>query len=206
MSFFTYSVVETALSTLFRAKTARQRVTFKARITHLQKLHIIDRTPGKGRAVEYQLEDVWKWMFALELAEVGIAPTVAAKVIKTYWSRALVDMFKHAARAHEIKKPDDCVWLPGVTLMSTAWDRRDRFGGVPNIGTIVPSVSADQKEIMDFLEKADQPRLCMVNLSSRLRALNAALAAALQRPFRAKSRRRNQSKVSGEPQTTPAFA
>jgi hypothetical protein len=189
MTTFSYGTVETALATIFRVKTARQRLTFKARLTHLQKLHVLDLTPGKGRAAKYRLEDVWRWMFALELAQLGVGPAVAVALIKAYWARALVDFFQHAAKAIEIKKPDVCVWIPELTLMSSAWDRRDRFGGVPSIGTITPSDPSDLKVIMRCLHKADQPRLCIMNLSARLRVLNAALAAAQERPSRAKSRR-----------------
>jgi hypothetical protein len=117
----------------------------------------------------------------------------------------LHDFFQHAAKAIEIKKPDVCVWIPGPTLMSCAWDRRDRFGGVPNIGTIVPSEPADLKVIMECLQKVDQPRLCIVNLSARLRVLNAALAAAQERPSRAR-RGRPRRPVNSERETTPVFA
>src|SRR5262249_9683582 len=109
-------------------------------------------------------------------------------------------------------KPDVCLWLPGTTLMSSAWHRKaDRFPGVPEIGSINPSDPSDRKVLLDWLQNGDQPRLCILNLSIRLRALDAALAAAQEkRTSRTRSRssivRPKRPVVGSRRPTVPAFA
>jgi hypothetical protein len=170
---YPYAAVEAALAELFRAKTDRQRRTFRARINHLQRLGVLELAPGKGRAAQYELDHVWRWMLALELAELGIAPATAAALIKAYWERALADIFRYAAKAIEAGKPDVYLWLKGPTLMSSSWNpKSDRFPGVPHIGSIGPS---DLKDVLKSLQKDDPPRVCLVNLTARLRVLNAQL-------------------------------
>jgi len=185
---YSYAAVEAALAELYCAKTDGQRRTFRARINHFQRLAVIDLAPGKGRAVQYELEHVWRWLFCLELAEIGVAPATAAALVQSYWKRALAEIFRDAQRAIETGKEDIFLWLCGSTLMSSAWNPgSDRFAGVPHIGSIGPS---DFKGVLRFLKDGVSPvklkdslppRVCLVNLTARLRVLNASLATAQQR-------------------------
>src|SRR5262245_38182152 len=137
---YPYAAVEAALAELFRAKTDSQRSTLRARINHLQRLAVIDLAPGKGRAVQYELEHVWRWLFCLALAEVGVGPATAAALVQSYWKRGLAEIFCDAQRAIETWKEDIFLLLCGNTLMSSGWNTdSDRFAGVPHIGSIGPS-------------------------------------------------------------------
>jgi hypothetical protein len=185
---YCYAAVEAALAELYRAKTDSQRRTFRARINHLQRLAVIDLAPGKGRAAQYELEHIWRWLFCLELAEVGVAPATALALVQRYWKPALAEIFRDAQRAIETGKEDVFLWFCGNSLMSLAWDpASDRFVGVPYIGSIGPS---DFRVVLKFLKDGDlplklkdgiPPRVCVVNLTARLRVLNASLATAQQR-------------------------
>jgi predicted metal-dependent hydrolase len=185
---YPYRSVEAALAELFRAKTDHQRRTFRARINHLQRLAVIELAPGKGRTAQYELEHIWRWLFCLELAEIGVAPATASALVQSYWKRALAKIFRDAQRAIETGKEDVFLWLCGSTLMSSAWNpASDRFAGVPHIGSIGAS---DFKGVLKFLKDGVSPlklkdglppRVCVVNLTARLRVLNASLATAQQR-------------------------
>src|SRR5262245_26847246 len=169
---YPYAAVEAALAELFRAKTDRQRRTLRARINHLQRLAVIDLAPGKGRAAHYELEHVWRWVFCLGLAEIGVAPATAAALVKAYWKQALAESFRDAQqRAIETGKEDLFLWLRGTTLMSSAWNRKsDRFPGVPHIGSVGPS---DMKVVLKWLEQRGvPPQVCLVNVTAQLRVLN----------------------------------
>ena len=185
---YPYRSVEAALAELFRAKTDSQRSTLRARINHLQRLAVIGLAPGKGRTAQYELEHIWRWVFCLELAEIGIAPATALALVQRYWKPALAEIFCDAQRAIETGKEDVFLWLCGNSLMSLAWEPdSDRFAGVPHIGSIGPS---DFKGVLKFLKDGVSPvklkdslppRVCLVNLTSRLRVLNASLATATKR-------------------------
>jgi hypothetical protein len=58
--------------------------------------------------------------------------------------------------------------------MSSAWNpKSDRFAGVPHIGSVGPS---DLKVVLKWLKDGVPPRVCLVNLTARLRELHASLA------------------------------
>jgi hypothetical protein len=178
MSRYPYSVVEAALGELFRAKTESQRRTLRGRINHLQRLGVIDAAPGKGQALQYEQDHIWRWVFCFELAEYGVTPAVQAALVASYWKPVLGGIFRSALRAVETGKPDVFLYIRGPALMSAAWNQEPhRFAGVPHIGKFTAS---DFGLVLEWLEKDERtpPRLSIVNLSARLRVLNKALASA----------------------------
>ena len=185
MSRYPYSAVEAALGELFRAKTEAQRRTLRGRINHLQRLGVIDAAPGKGWALQYEQDDIWRWVFCFELAEYGVTPAVQAALVARYWKPVLGGIFRSAERAVTTGKPDVFLYIRGSALMSAAWNKEPhRFADVPYIGKFT---SADVGHVLEWLEKDEPtpPRLSIVNLSARLRMLNKALASAKELSERA---------------------
>ena len=185
MSRYPYFAVEAALGELYRAKTEAQRRTLRGRINNLQRLGIIELAPGKGQALPYERDHIWRWVFCLELAEYGHTPAVQAALVASYWKPVLSGIFRSAQRAVEAGKSDVFMYIRGAALMSAAWNQEPhRFAGVPYIGKFT---SSDIGLVLEWLENDERtpPRLSIVNLSARLRMLNKALASALKLSERA---------------------
>ena len=121
MAGYPYAAVEAALADLYRAKSEDQRRTLRARINHLQRLEVIDVAPGKGRALAYEQDHIWRWMFCFELAEFGVTPATAAALIAAHW-KVLASIFRSAHRAVEGEKEDVFLYVRGPRLMSAAWN------------------------------------------------------------------------------------
>src|SRR5947209_19544299 len=81
---FGYAVVEQTLMGVHGFVEHKQGA-FRARLIHFQRLKIIPASPGKGRRVAYQREDIFRWAIALEFAEFGMAPTEIKKIVETNW-------------------------------------------------------------------------------------------------------------------------
>jgi hypothetical protein len=161
---------------LYGAETDAQRATLKARINRIQKLRVIGVSPGKGRALDYEIDHVWRWIFCLELAEFGISPGTAAALVETYWKSPLAAIFRSAQRAVETDGDAVFLYIRGAGLMSAAWrPKTHKFDSVPHVGKFA---AKDASTVLDWL-KDDQervpPRICAVNLSARLRVLLAEL-------------------------------
>jgi hypothetical protein len=173
-----YSAVEAALAELYCARTETQRLTLRSRINNLQRIGVIDAAPGKGKALLYGLDQIWRWVFCFELAEFGLTPAVQAALVASYWKSHLGGIFRSAQRAVKTGKPDVFLYVRGSALMSAAWNQEPhRFAGVPHIGKFT---SSDIGLVLEWLEKDEgtPPRLCILNLSARLRMLNNALPSA----------------------------
>jgi hypothetical protein len=78
---FGYAEVERALSTFFGMPASAQG-GFRGRVRHLQRLGLVEVTPGKGRRISYTRIQAGEWLLALLLAEFGIDPVVILKSIK----------------------------------------------------------------------------------------------------------------------------
>ena len=95
-----YSVVEQALAQVYRAgDDEKRRSEFRARINSLQRLGVLgeDFKVGKGQKLTYRVEHIERWLCCLELAELGISPTIAGKLVIAHWTR-LAAIFKAAQR------------------------------------------------------------------------------------------------------------
>jgi hypothetical protein len=172
---YSFGAVLRALGALYEAQSDAQRATLKARINHLQKLEVIGVSPGKGRALQYQMEHIWRWVFCLELAEFGISPAASATLVATYWKSAVVGIFRRAQNAVDSPGSPIFLYIRGAGLMSAAWRPKHRFADVPHIGQFT---AEDANIVLNWL-KDDQervaPRISVVNLSARLRVLLAEL-------------------------------
>jgi hypothetical protein len=84
---YSYAEVFAALARIYESDTTPG--VLRGRIQNFQRLGIAPDSPGKGGRVSYQPEDVYKWAFCLELAELGLDPTVIAKFVSVAWSGSL---------------------------------------------------------------------------------------------------------------------
>jgi hypothetical protein len=78
---FGYAEIERALGTLFGVPASAQG-SFRARVRHLQRVGLVEVTPGKGRRISYTRIQAGEWMLALLLAEFGIDPVVIVNSIQ----------------------------------------------------------------------------------------------------------------------------
>jgi hypothetical protein len=178
MVWYPYATVEAALADLYRAKTETQRRTLRARINHLQRLAVIDVAPGKGKALQYQQDHIWRWMFCFEMAEFGVSPAVSAALVESYWKQVLGGIFRSAQRAIDAKKEDVFFYIRGSALMSAAWNpESNRFAAVPHIGKFTAGNAGLVLNWLQYEEVGVAPRLCIVNLSARLRVLRKSMGA-----------------------------
>lgn len=81
---YPYKTVEKALARLHVVGPAGWGA-FRGRIQHLQRLGMVPASPGRGKRIEYTLEDAAKWAFALELEEFGIDPAVVKRACDIVW-------------------------------------------------------------------------------------------------------------------------
>jgi hypothetical protein len=89
---YSYGQVESALARAHGIPSDAMG-TFRARIKHFQKIGIVTSSPGKGRRIDYSLQDVFLWGFGLELAEFGIDPLVIKRAIFSGGLEGLFSVF-----------------------------------------------------------------------------------------------------------------
>jgi hypothetical protein len=174
----TYSRVEAALVTAYNVPDGDVG-RFSARLTALQKggLFGAKHQPGKGKALAYGSDQIHRLIFCVELAELGVAPGVALKLVEDLWDRRIRPIF---LQAEAVKKPGDddiVLHMGGVSLMVGGW-----ASAVPNINrSPLRKLPADMAQWMKMDDDPLPPRAVVVNLSARLRRFHAALRAANER-------------------------
>jgi hypothetical protein len=83
---FRYAVVEQALMAV-HGVVEKKKGAFRARLIHFQRLKMVPASPGKGRRIGYQREDIFRWAVALEFAEFGMDPAEIKKLLDLDWFR-----------------------------------------------------------------------------------------------------------------------
>jgi hypothetical protein len=163
-----YAAVETALALVFRVDAAGQRGWFRARIQNFRRLGLTPAGPGKGKTISYSLEDIDRWLIALEM-EHFVNPVVTVNLVKTAWDRdddPLRDLVK-AARAAQ--RADDEIL---VTVEFRLFSSTEPILGV----STMKGLGSLGRWLRDY---RDGPRRsALFNLSSRLHALDEALVEA----------------------------
>jgi hypothetical protein len=177
-----YSPVAAAL---VRTYGVRKRDTgrFRARITFLQKGRLLGVSPGKGKALRYTPDLIHRLIFATELAEFGVSPSVVLALVKSRWENRLRKIFQDAERAAMIDPGpngdstdgDIILHMGGVRLMTDTWSN-----AVPNINFCeLRKLSDNMTAWMRMLPDDPTglpPRALVTNLSMRLRAFHTALS------------------------------
>jgi hypothetical protein len=188
---FSYGVVEAALGGLYGINSDDQRRSdFRARINLFQRANVLGVRVGKGQRLSYSVPQIERWFCCLELAELGISPTTAARLVIDEWAQ-FAPIFRAAQRTviYDPSDSDVVLLLPGVHVMSGSWAPGGGFPGVPIIRHC--TVRDLPKRIAQYMQLGHDdpaglvPRILAVNLSTRLRSLHAALAPAYMNELRA---------------------
>ena len=81
---WSYAEVETALAKLHMC--APEKIgALRGRLQHYQKLGLKPSSPGKGKRISYEFDDVAKWALALEFAEFGVDPMGIKTIVDRVW-------------------------------------------------------------------------------------------------------------------------
>jgi hypothetical protein len=173
MQKFTYAQVETALATFFGMPAKVQAGMFRARLVHLRRLGFAPQGEGRGTRIEYERDDVLRWLFALKLQDVGIAPQIAAQVVDRIWrsqkAAGLQSLVKIVAMADATKHETtatsgDILIVIDYPVLRAAWD--------PSVTPIVSHLVSpnDLGKLLQWLN--DDRHACIFNLSAFLRILD----------------------------------
>jgi hypothetical protein len=177
-----FGTVEAALVQTYRipAKAAK---AFRSRLGALQKRGLFGarNMPGKGVALGYGPDQFHRLVFACEMLEFGVAPSVVLSLVESLWERRLRKIFSTAEDAvvrHEDAGPDDVILhMGGVHLMVDGFS-----DAVPNVNSCLLSELPGNVAMWMSMRPDDPsglpPRALITNLSMRLRAFHTALAAA----------------------------
>jgi hypothetical protein len=167
---YSYAHVETALAATFGVDVTGKVGWLRGRIQHLRRLGLQPKGPGKGATIRYSLDDVDRWLAALELEHFRIHPTAAVAAVKNNWNGPgmLRDLVAEARASREPK--NDVLITVDFGPLSTA----------PIIShTTLKAIGA----FGAWLAGPGPPsfgvacRASLFNLSARVRALDLALAA-----------------------------
>lgn len=184
-----YSLVEGALIGAYNVP-AKALGAFRGRLGHLQRRGLFGprHRPGRGVALTYRPDQLHRLIFACEALEFGFSPALILDLVKTLWvrkkpHRGLRDIFERAEQAAMIDPAygentdqDIIMHMGGVRLLTDAWSN-----AVPNVNFCELHRLPDHMKMWMRMTPDDPagvpPRALVVNLSMRLRAFHAALAA-----------------------------
>ena len=79
---FRYGQVEAALARLHDIDESGMGA-FKGVIIHLQRQGLTAANPGRGKRIDYSLENVWLWAVCLELLQIGLDPKIAVRAVRS---------------------------------------------------------------------------------------------------------------------------
>jgi hypothetical protein len=175
-----YRTVEPALAQTYSVPK-KALAAFRAKIGSMQKQGMLGtkNMPGKGKALSYGPDQFHRLIFACELFEFGVAPSVVLDLIKALWERRIAEIFRQAEKAAMRKPSDDDVimHMGGVALMGHVL-----ADTLPNVNSCPLRRLPDHMRMWMTMEPDDPvglpPRALVTNLSMRLRTFHRALAAA----------------------------
>lgn len=160
---YTYGQVEAALAKVHKIPPERFGA-FRGRIKHFQRIGLVPSSPGRGKRISYEDNDIYLWAFALQLSEFGIDPIIIKRVVD--------DMQFHALRAFLETTGDDWTFImyPNfMSGMSTDFDKRTTQNAIPSY----EFVQLGKIELSEMLSLS--PRVAMVNTGAVSRTLKEAL-------------------------------
>jgi hypothetical protein len=181
-----YGAVEAALVQSYRIPP-KARDAFRARLGALQKQGLFGakNMPGKGRALRYGPDQLHRLVFACELLEFGISPSMVVSLVKSLWERRLRQMFEDAETA-VLRDPgpgDVILYMGGVHLLGDALSDE-----IPNVNSCQLRKLRDHLDMWMSMTPDDPlgvpPRALVTNLSMRLRTFHGALAASFMDELR----------------------
>jgi hypothetical protein len=177
-----YGAVKAALMQAYRIP-GKAEGAFHGRLGALQKQGLFgaENMPGRGVALRYSVDQFHRLIFACEMLEFGVAPSVVLSLVKSLWEDQLRDIFMDAENAvmkhQDAAGPDDVILhMGGVHLMVDGFS-----DAVPNVNSCTLSKLPDNVAMWMSIKHDDPsrlpPRAIITNLSMRLRAFHAALGA-----------------------------
>ncbi len=112
---FNYSQIEELLADVHRIAPAK-RVAFQGRLKHFQRASFpTGQKPGKGRALNYTIEHLFKMVLAMELVQCGIPPKLAAGIVTDNWialrTTIYLNTFSPSERREASADEADWCWL-----------------------------------------------------------------------------------------------
>jgi len=178
---FTYGEAESALARLYAAEGDPQQGAFRGRLKALKKLGIpLGSHPGRGRKIEYRYDELYQWVLCLELAELGVDPTVVGKLMREQWELHLRLYFYQAEKELDVLSdvPNDFYVMIHTELMSASWRRRkggfnESFPGLLEIAPFDLTVDDAKRELTRL--NGDGRRAYILNVSSTVRLLMQAI-------------------------------
>ncbi len=160
---YRYGDVEAALAAIHDIPEAGMGA-FKGRLIHFQRIGLGPGNPGRGKKIEYTLEDVLTWAFCLELSEFGVDPKQIQAIYQ--WSSLAINIGLYGK-----SEGDDVFFIVTPNIMSHALNGTAHEAPISNL-----AVSADQVHEQMIVVRASKVdvakigRAMVINLS-RLRRL-----------------------------------
>jgi len=180
-----YARVETALVATYRVRE-RDRRAFRARLTFWQRNGVLGVSPGKGTALTYTPDLMYRLLFGIEIAECGASPAMVVGTITDLWEKKIRRGFDEAEQARRaspesVSQDDIIVELGRISMMIGGW--RSIADAVPNVNfTSLRKVAYHAVMWMDEPNPDEPPRTITFNLTERLRRFHHALAATSEHP------------------------
>jgi hypothetical protein len=125
----TYAEAEFTLASIFKADSKAQVGAFRGRLKHLKRLGIpLGSNPGRGKKIGYQRNELYQWLFCLELEEFGIDPSIIVKIVRRYWLEWFGPGFEAVAKDNP--DAEETLFCFAPQLMSAGWRPEQEFRGI----------------------------------------------------------------------------
>lgn len=165
---FRYAQVEAALARLHAIDESGMGA-LKGVIIHLQRQGLVPANPGRGKRIDYTLENVWLWAVCLELLQFGLDPKIAARAV---WSLQAT-LEKEFAQLPE--RAEDRVFVFWPAIVTDRIKRETHQFGVSFAFGFDDASNVKLTEAPEGLIPAQRRRVAAINLSALRRELVAAL-------------------------------
>ena len=87
-----YAEVERVLAKINEIDESRMGA-FRGRMAHFRRVGLSPASPGKGKRIDYALDDIAILAFAVELAQVGVDP-ISIKRLVDIWKKRILEKFR----------------------------------------------------------------------------------------------------------------
>ena len=181
---FGYAQVELALAKVFDVEDTQQGA-FRGRLKHFRKLGIPEENPGKGRRLQYTPSDLFQLLVALELSEFDIDPTLIVQIVQQHWKlrKGFFATIRLAQRLPSENPSGDWLVIMRPCFMSASLGQRRMIQSAtemsvrsaPNPVEIRFVLAHNASNILIPTLREPRERLCVFNLSARIRAVEEAL-------------------------------
>jgi hypothetical protein len=181
---YRYGAIEEALANIFGLDDGVQRGPLRGRLKRLGQLGLPGVGQGKGQRVLYSYEQTTQLAVALLIAELGVDPTVIARLVKGHWKT--IAPWVRRATDDDAKAGDSVFLTLRPRLMSGPWSElRHALETVPWMGGFrrfdrrlkdKEGRPIQRENVSMFLDRcAEKGWLCCRNLTEDLTRLKASL-------------------------------